>query len=266
MSLLYGRTWRAAIFSAVVVVVSIGAPALGEIICEGTYHSHLQGMTTDGKGALYWSFTKDLVKTDMKGKLIKHISVPSHHGDPTYYDGKVYVAVNLGKFNEPPGKSISWVYVYDGRDLSLVGKHEVPELVHGSGGMAYHDGRFIIIGGLPKGYQENYLYEYDTKLKFRKRHVLKSGYTLMGIQTASYADGMWWLGCYGNKVLKADASFRLVGKYDANSSYGLVRIGENRYLLGRCFDTARRGKAILARPDSAKGFVILEPASNKAGR
>lgn len=65
----------------------------------------------------------------------------------------------------------------------------VPELCHGAGGITYHDGRFIIVGGLPKDVNENYLYEYDEAFKFRTRHMLASGYTLMGIQTVASADG-----------------------------------------------------------------------------
>lgn len=240
--------------------------ASAEIVCEGTYRSHLQGMTTDGKGALYWSFTQDLVKTDMAGKVLKHIAVRSHHGDPTYHDGKLYVAVNLGKFNEEPGEAGSWVYVYDGRDLSPISKHPVPEVVHGAGGMAYRKGRLIIVGGLPKSYRENYLYEYDADLKFIKRHVLKSGYTLLGIQTASYADGTWWLGCYGNVLLKADDSFRLIGKYNFDGAYGIVKIADDHYIVGRCFDKSRRGKAISARPDPTKGMVLSQPDTKKTGQ
>ncbi len=258
------KPWRAAAWQAVVAVACVYTPVTATIVCEGTYRSHLQGMATDKQGALYWSFTRDLVKTDMTGKVLKHITVRSHHGDPAYCDGRLYVAVNFGRFNEAPGKADSWVYVYDAKDLSLVSKHAVPELVHGAGGMAYHAGRFIIVGGLPKGYQENYLYEYDTKLKFVKRHVLKSGYTLLGIQTASYADGAWWFGCYGGELLKADASFRLVGKYKFDGSYGIVELPDDRYIVGRCFDKARRGKALFARPDPKKGMRIL--TTTTAGR
>jgi hypothetical protein len=35
----------------------------------------------------------------------------------------------------------------------------VPEVFHGAGGTGYHDGRFVVIGGLPPGVEENYVYE-----------------------------------------------------------------------------------------------------------
>ena len=28
--------------------------------------------------------------------------------------------------------------------------------------------------------------------------VVKSGYTRLGVQTAAFADGRWWFGCYGS--------------------------------------------------------------------
>jgi hypothetical protein len=54
---------------------------------------------------------------------------------------------------------------------------------------------------------ENYAYEYDGDFKFVKRHVLDSGFTLVGIQTAAFANDHWWFGCYGEPkiLLKADA-------------------------------------------------------------
>ena len=35
--------------------------------CEGTYRHHLQGICTNDKDAIYWSFTTALVKTDIRG-------------------------------------------------------------------------------------------------------------------------------------------------------------------------------------------------------
>lgn len=242
------------------LLASAAPTTAGEVVCEGTYSSHLQGMCSDGKGHLYWSFTRDLIKTDMRGKRLKHISVRSHHGDLAYHDGKLYVAVNYGKFNEEPGQADSWIIVYDADDLSLVSKHKAPELVHGAGGMAYHEGRFIVVGGLPKTHKRNYLYEYGTDLKFVRRHVLPSGYTLLGIQAAAHAYGHWWFGCYGGKLLKADDKLKLVGKYDFDGSYGMVPLGKERFLVGRCFDKSRRGKAVHAKAHPKKGMVLEQAA------
>jgi len=225
-----------ALTAALPAMASGGTAAAGEIVCEGQYGGHLQGIAVDGKGAIFWSFTVDLVKTDSEGKVLARAGVPSHHGDLTWRDGKVYVAVNLGQFNQEAGKADSWVYVYDDADLSLLSKHEVQEVVHGAGGMAYHDGRFIVVGGLPEGYDVNYAYEYDLSFRFIRRHVIESGYTRLGIQTACYGGGYWWFGCYGHPencaLFRTDGEFAPAGYYDTPASVGFDMLPDGRFIQG----------------------------------
>lgn len=231
------------------------------IRCEGTYPQHLQGICTNEQDAIYWCFTDVLIKTDTEGHVLKQVKVASHHGDLCFHQGKVYVAVNLGKFNRPDGHADSWVYVYDGETLKELARHKTPEAVHGAGGMAYHDGRFIVVGGLPAGVEENYLYEYDESFKFQKRHVLPSGYTLLGIQTAAFAAGHWWFGCYGKPpvLLKADLSFKLVGKYKFDCSVGIVGLPDSRFLVARGSGSKAKGftgSVVIAEADKDVGLAI----------
>jgi len=140
----------------------------------------------------------------------------------------------------------------------------VPELVHSAGGMAYHDGKFIVVGGLPKDASENYLYEYDEAFKFRTRHVLASGYTLMGIQTASFATGAWWFGCYGKPtiLLRADSQYHLTGKSEFNASVGIVPLDGGRFLVGQntvVKGKGNQGRVVIARADDKAGLVIENP-------
>lgn len=215
--------------------------ARGDVTCPGDYSGHLQGIAVDDGGNIYWSFTASLVKTDAQGKELKRVDVPAHYGDLTWHAGKVYVAANHGKFNEEVGAAQSWVYVHDAESLALLGKHAVPEVVHGAGGMEWHDGRFFIVGGLPPGHTENYVYEYTETFAFVRRHVIESGYTLMGIQTACRGrDGLWWFGCYGKPAvtLCTDDAFNLRGIYAFNGALGIARteasdvflIGKNRVI------------------------------------
>ena len=230
--------------------------------CEGVYPRHLQGVCTNDRDAIYWCFTDVLVKTDTKGHVLKQVPVANHHGDLCFGNGKLYVAVNLGKFNQPAGKADSWVYVYDAETLKELARHKTPELVHGAGGIASRDGRFLVVGGLPPGTDENYLYEYDESFRFLKRHVLASGYTLMGIQTAAFIHGHWWFGCYGKPaiLLKADPSFRLVGRYLFDCSLGIVGLPDGRILVARGLRVpAKKGltaELLFAEPDKDAGLVV----------
>ncbi len=239
-------------------------PPFAATECDGDYRHHLQGVCTDRAEAIYWSFTTELVKTDASGKVLVSIPVENHHGDLCFAGGKVYVAVNLGKFNQPAGQADSWVYVYDAATLDFLAKHPVPEVVHGAGGMDAREGRFYVVGGLPEGVGENYVYEYDDAFRFVKRHVVASGWTKLGIQTAAWHDGAWWFGCYGSPavLLVTDADFRLLGRHEFNCSLGIVGIDEGRFLVAkgpRTPEKRHRGALFLARPDAEKGLAPIVP-------
>lgn len=229
-----------------------------KVACEGAYKHHLQGIGADDE-AIYWSFTTTLVKTDLSGKLLKQIPVANHHGDLCVHDGKVFVAVNLGKFNDPQGNADSWVYVYDAGTLQEIARHEVQEVFHGAGGIGYRNGHFFVVGGLPDGIQENYVYEYNGDFKFLKKHVIASGHTHLGIQTATFAHDRWWFGCYGNPqiLLVTDADFQLQGRYEFDCSLGIEGLADGRLLSasGRC-DSVRgcTGTAQVVIPDETTGL------------
>jgi len=234
--------------------------AFRDAACEGAYKFHLQGICTDERSAIYWSWTDGLVKTDLRGRVLKQLPAVRHYGDLCYHDGKVFVAVNFGKFNKPAGSADSWVYVYDGDSLVELARHRLREVVHGAGGIAYRDGRFIVVGGLPPDVNQNYVYEYDERFKFRRRHVLASGYTLMGIQTVTWANGSWWFGCYGNPraLLRADSAFRLTGKWDFDASLGVAGLPDGRFLIGQSKaikGVGQKGGVFLARENNEMGMV-----------
>ena len=102
----------------------------------------------------------------------------------------------------------------------------------------------MVVGGLPIGAKENYVYEYDADFKFRERHVLASGYTFLGIQTVAWADGCFWFGCYGSPriLLKADPSLKIVGKWTLDASLGIVGIPDGKLLLAGGAKTVEAAK------------------------
>jgi hypothetical protein len=239
--------------------------SFGPVACEGVYSRHLQGVCTNERDAIYWCFTTKLVKTDRSGKVEKQIDVASHHGDACCTGGKVYVAVNLGKFNDPQGNADSWVYVYDAADLSLLARHKTPEVFHGAGGIAFHDGKFLVVGGLPDDVKTNYVYEYDPNFHFVQKHTLGGGHTHLGIQTAAFADGQWWFGCYGEPqiLLKADARLKNVERFEFDCSLGIVPIGGGKFLVARGGtvkdapkDKRLTARLVLAEADKAHGLKL----------
>jgi hypothetical protein len=245
-------------------VIFFDAVAFAEdikVTCEGAYPQHLQGICVD-KESIYWSFTTTLVKTDLNGKLLKKLPVVTHHGDLCFHDGKLYVAVNLGKFNDPKGNADSWVYIYDANTLKELARHETQEIFHGAGGIGLAADHFFVVGGLPDSVEENYVYEYDKDFKFLNKHIIKSGHTDKGIQTATFAHDRWWFGCYGTPsiLLVTDADFQLEGRYEFNCSLGIVGFDNGRLLsaIGRCEkDKGCTGSVQVAIPDKTAGLKYL---------
>lgn len=231
--------------------------ATSQVFCEGTYRHHLQGICTDGK-TIFWSFTTTLVKTDMNGKLLRKIPVANHHGGLCFHDDKIYVAVNLGQFNDPEGNADSWVYVYDSATLNELARHEVQEVFHGAGGIGIQNGHFFVVGGLPDSVEENYVYEYDGDFQFLKKHVINSGHTHLGIQTATFAHDRWWFGCYGDPkiLLVTDADFQMKGRYNFDCSLGIEGLPGGRLLVGsgQCQRDGCTGSVRIAVPDDASGL------------
>ena len=197
----------------------------------------------------------------MDGKVQLQVPVANHHGDLCIHDNKLYVAVNLGEFNNPKGNADSWVYVYDARTLKELARHATPEVFHGAGGIGFHDGKFFVVGGLPDGVDENYVYEYDREFGFARKHIIKSGHTHLGIQTAAFAQGRWWFGCYGDPkiLLVTDATFEMKGRFEIDCSLGIAGFSDGRLLVasGRCQkDIGCSGGVRVEFPDEKTGLKL----------
>lgn len=248
--------WSAPRIFAACVFFAAAAPAEApaRIACPGAYKGHIQGLATDAAYNIYWAFTTTLVKTDEHGKLLASVEVPTHHGSPTVVKDRLYVAVNLGKFNREAGEADSWVYGYATEGLQLLEKHAVPEAMHGAGGIAWHDGVFTVVGGLPPGHDRNYAYRYDENFKFIERKEVLSGNTLMGIQTACFHGGAYWLGVYGAKggLLKAGPSLEFLARYELDGSYGIAPWRDGQWLRGESIKDGalKRAAAVIEAPPS----------------
>jgi hypothetical protein len=132
------------------------------------------------------------------------------------------------------------------------------------------DNRGFVVGGLPDGVEENYVYEYDEGFRFVKRHVVASGHMHLGIQTATFAHGRWWFGCYGQPqvLLVTDAAFQMLGRHQFDCSLGIEGLPEGRLLAagGRCDrnDTSNgcTGFARIVVPDPERGLTPPTPTKD----
>ncbi len=230
--------------------------------CEGLYPRHLQGIAADSQ-SLYWSFTTELVKTDRSGKRLLVIPVVSHHGDLCVVGDRLYVAVNLGKFNDPNGNADNWIYVYDCETLKELSRYPAPEVFHGAGGIAFRNDHFYVVGGLAPGIETNFVYVYDSQFQFVRRIEIASGYTRMGIQTIAWAGDRWLFGCYGDPavVLVADAEFQFLGKHVFDCSLGVESLASGRLLVasGKCQSgLGCDGRVRLAVVDDETGIRVID--------
>lgn len=227
-----GRPDAAAEPTPLQALAASGAPL------SGVYPGHLQGVCTNDRDAIFWSMTTDLVKTDLAGSVVRRVAVPSHHGDLCHVGGRIYAAVNLGLFNDPGQRADSWVYVYDAETLSLLTRRPVGDVVYGAGGIASGEGRFIVVGGLPEGQDENCIYECDETFSAPREIRLATGPTYKGIQTAAFDGDHWWFGCYGRPdftevLIKTDRTFGAIRKFAFDASTGLVPLDRDTLLVAR---------------------------------
>lgn len=264
-------------------------PPSGEnyVESQGAYPMHLQGVTTNQADAIYWSYTNRLIKTDASGKLLKSLNVIDHHGDLTFANGKIYVAVN-DRVTQPPGEfnaanpnnpGRQWIFEYDAETLEKTAQHHVPQVTYGAGGIAYHDGRFLVVSGLATGETTNYAYEYDGSFTHLRTIELDTGYTDRGIQTAEFAAGHWWFGTYhaigaGNdsrQLFKYNESLDSFNQYSFDASLGLAAMPHGRLLVGtnQRIGSQHFGRVELAVPDAELGLKLIaipvpEPGSMTA--
>ena len=203
----------------------------GRIVCEGKYGGHLQG--TDASGTnIWWSFTKTLVRTDLSGKVLASQDAPSHQGDLCVKGDTLYVAVNRGRFNTYTG-GVSFVMSYDAMTLKPKKTWKL-DMPYGAGGMTWKGDRFYVIGGLPPTEARNYVHEYDSDFRLITRHVLGTGYTVLGIQTAAFVDGEFLFGIYGGDgnpsgTLRCSPDLSTFRRYVGKGSVGYAKIKGRLY-------------------------------------
>ena len=125
-----------------------GANGDGTVRFTGeSFKRHMQGLAA-AADRIYWSHTDRLAVTDTAGSYIKLVEADHHHGDICINGGKLYAAVNKGKFNRESGAE-NFVYVYD-LDLNLLEVVPIDFMPQGLGAIEFSDGSFYLGGGALK--------------------------------------------------------------------------------------------------------------------
>ncbi len=206
---------------------------------SGAFRGHLQGIDVhDGK--IYWSQTFNLIRTDNDGNIERIIDAEYHHGDVCVANGKLYCAVNKGKFNQNPNANLAknFVYVYDLnlKCLSIIPINNMPE---GLGAITYHNGKFYLGGGCYKEEKTFKIFQFSEDFKFEKKYEVPVGNSLLGVQTLARAHGKFWLGCYTKKgdkahLWEADDNFNIIKKHKTIGDFGIAEVkqSKNAFLLG----------------------------------
>lgn len=233
-----------------------GTPSFAaeEIRCEGEYPAHLQGFASDGEH-IFWSFTSVLVQTDLTGKILRKMDVPSHHGDCCVADGKLYVSTHL---RWPRADAESWIYVYECSDLAFVTRFRIEKYdLRGVDGISFHDGFFYVgIGKDPKDTTPfNLLLKLTPKFEIVETYEVP-GETTYGFQSSCWADGSFWFGTYGRngtRTLQCGPDLKVIANQPINVSVGVFGLpqsanGEVRLMAaqhhkneetGKCWASAR---------------------------
>lgn len=179
-------------------VLAARAQELG-IECDSIHPYHCQGVATDGT-SLYWSFTTELVKTDLSGRTSKTYAVKSGHmGDLCVHDGKVYVGVNMRSASD--GTRVGdEVWVLDPEEMKLLKRIPTPQTIWCNNGLEWYGGAFWVVSNGSREVPYNYVFEYTPDFRFKCCHPIASGQTNLGVQTICFAKGKMLFGCYGGKM------------------------------------------------------------------
>ena len=211
-------------------------PQGGEIVLEGDYAGHLQDVWYDGKGNLYWAHTQDLLKTDLSGKILRHVKVEDHHAGIQVKDGKVYVAVCQMQ-TKTGGKTLPESRVtigeYDAETLELVKMH-VTDINDRSGSLAILDDGTFVIGCLrPQdiGKTQVRFHHLDRDFRLLDSHVVDNVPVKLGIEVVKWHAGRLYLCVYGGPdTVLLDSSFREVGRERVGGALGLVFSGRDTWV------------------------------------
>jgi len=201
-----------ALFGAVTSLSAASFPAEG-VKLEGIYPGHLQDIWYPGGETIWWAHTKQILKTDLTGRILAKRDVKGHHAGCEVRDGKLYVAVcALQKKSQRVSGSTDrlQVCVYDAETLAPVSEHVFSNIVDRAGSFAFlPDGSFVVGCLRPPDIAKSQVRFHHISADFKLiRSVVLDNVTVpLGIETIKYHDGELYLCCYskGGLTIVVDA-------------------------------------------------------------
>jgi hypothetical protein len=209
---------------------------------------HMQGIV-QYDSCMFFVFTHLIVKINSNLQVENTYYNKYHLGSPAIYYGLLYIPVEKGGFNNRK-PSDSYVFVFNPDEITIINEIKVDETIHGLGGIAYGDNKFLLIGGNLYNSKTNYIYEYDTSMSFVQGHKIYSGKTDLGFQTITYNNDLmfWELSGYnshenGNSKYSSfvlDKNLQILGSLHGidmePSNYGLSHDIENLHFIGQNYN------------------------------
>lgn len=224
--------------------VSVPLPMKDEIRLEGVYSGHLQDVWYDGVGHIYWAHTRDLVKTDLDGRVLRRVRVDGHHAGIEVRNGRAYVAV-CAMQNTTGGKTTPNCRVtigeYDAETLELVEMH-VTDIRDRSGSLAILDDGTFLVGCLrPKDIRSDQVRFHHIGRDYRliRSYTLDDVPVRLGIEVIKRQDDGFVLCMYGVgkdrekldfNCIRLDRKFREVWRGRLDGACGLIRDGGNVWI------------------------------------
>ncbi|MBI5851128.1 MAG: hypothetical protein HZB39_08885 [Planctomycetes bacterium] len=224
---------------------------LGAVDCGGTWRGELRGIDTDHAGSIFWSFTRDLVRTDATGRVVASVAIDGGIGDLCAH-GDTVTALGL----DASGASADRLSVRDGRTLALV--REVPlrgVIDGGATSIAWTGGRFFVTGGVPPA-----MHVLDREYRVVERRELAQAPP--SIRASCFGDQRFWFAAGGESpaLLATDAALQPWASVPFDAAHGLCAISGGRFLVGECvpLDVGRyRGTAFVAEAQVSGGLVRI---------
>ena len=223
----------------------------GEIVLQAKpAKGHLQDVCFDGKGSVYWAHTREIYKTDLRGRVLAKADVEGHHAGLEVRKGRLYVAV-CPMQGTTGGKTTSDCRVtvgeYDAETLALVKMH-VTDINDRAGSLAIlEDGTFLVGCLRPQdiALSQVRFHHLDADFKLIKSHVLDNVPVKLGIEVIKRVGSDFFLNCYGTDkdgkplpfdTIRVDANFRETGRGKLGGATGLVFDGESVWTGWTRFD------------------------------